>query len=138
RAAVACGADAVHPGYGFLSENADFAQAVVDAGLIFVGPQPGTIRMMGDKVSARACAIAAGVPVVPGSAGRLEDGDAALAAAEAIGYPVMLKAASGGGGRGIRVATDAADLLALLPQAKAEAASSFGDDGIYLEAYVRP
>ncbi len=135
-AARAHGADAVHPGYGFLSENANFAQAVVDAGLIFVGPDAATVRAMGDKAAARAQAVAAGVPTVPGSDGRIETPEAAIAAARAIGYPVMVKAAAGGGGRGIRVADDEAALADLLPQAAAEARAAFGDGGLYLERFV--
>ncbi len=134
-AARASGADAVHPGYGFLSENAGFAAAVEGAGLVFVGPTPETIRTMGDKAAARATARAAGVPVVPGSDGVVGLGDAPDAAA-AIGYPVMIKAAAGGGGRGIRIARDAAELTALLPQAGAEARAAFGDGSLYLERFV--
>ncbi len=136
EAAQAQGADAVHPGYGFLSENAEFAAAVVQAGLIFVGPDAATIRAMGDKAAARASAIAAGVPTVPGSDGRIETAAAAAEAAAAIGYPVMVKAAAGGGGRGIRVAEDAAQLAELFPRAAAEARAAFGDGGLYLERFV--
>ncbi|GAA0571080.1 acetyl-CoA carboxylase biotin carboxylase subunit [Caenispirillum bisanense] len=136
-AARDAGCDAVHPGYGFLAENAAFAEAVEAAGMIFVGPSPDTIRTMGDKAAARAAAIAAGVPVVPGSDGRLADVAAAVEAAEAIGYPVMIKAAAGGGGRGIRVADSADDLRRLVPQAQAEAQAAFGDGGFYLERVVR-
>ncbi|MBP1807516.1 acetyl-CoA carboxylase biotin carboxylase subunit [Rubellimicrobium aerolatum] len=131
-----CGADALHPGYGFLSENADFAEAVEASGVVFVGPRPETIRSMGDKAHARACAVAAGVPIVPGSQGRIEDVDAALSEASRIGYPVMIKAAAGGGGRGIRVARDADELLKLVPQAASEALAGFGDGGLYLEAFI--
>jgi hypothetical protein len=120
-AAVASGADAVHPGYGFLSENADFAAMVESAGLVFVGPRPETIRAMGDKAVAREMAARAGVPTVPGSNGRVEDAGAARWAAEAIGYPLMIKAAAGGGGRGIRIAESPAELEAQIPQASAEA-----------------
>jgi acetyl-CoA carboxylase biotin carboxylase subunit len=135
-AAVASGADAVHPGYGFLSENADFAAMVEAAGLIFVGPRPETIRAMGDKATARAIAAKAGVPTVPGSDGRVEGVAAALASAGAVGYPVMIKAAAGGGGRGIRVAETPSELEALIPQASAEALAAFGDGGLYLERFV--
>lgn len=135
-AAHTTGADAVHPGYGFLSENADFAEAVENAGLIFIGPGPTTIRAMGDKARGRTLAVAAGVPTVPGSDGRLSDPDEIAGVANRIGYPVMIKAAAGGGGRGIRVAYDATEFERLLPQARAEAKSAFGDDGIYLERFI--
>ena len=135
-AAVASGADAVHPGYGFLSENADFASMVESAGLAFVGPRPETIRAMGDKAVARGMAARAGVPVVPGSDGRIEDAGAARKAAEAIGYPLMIKAAAGGGGRGIRNAESPAELEAQIPQARAEALAAFGDGGLYLERFI--
>ncbi len=130
------GADAVHPGYGFLSENADFARAVTAMGRIFVGPDADTIERMGDKVNARQAAIAAGVPVVPGSEGRIEGLEQALSLAGEIGYPVMVKAAAGGGGRGIRVSHTAGELAAAIPTAMAEARAGFGDPGLYLEAYV--
>ena len=120
-AAIASGADAVHPGYGFLAENADFAEKVEAAGLIFVGPKPETIRAMGDKAVARQMAARAGVPTVPGSEGRIEGVEAALRAAPAIGYPIMIKAAAGGGGRGIRVAHNDAELETMIPLASAEA-----------------
>ena len=135
-AAVANGADAVHPGYGFLSENADFAAMVESAGLVFVGPRPETIRAMGDKAVAREMAARAGVPTVPGSDGRIEDAGTACQAAEAIGYPLMIKAAAGGGGRGIRTAESPAELEAQIPQASAEALAAFGDGGLYLERFV--
>ncbi len=130
-------ADAVHPGYGFLSESAEFARAVEDSGVIFVGPSADTIDRMGDKVMARQAAQAAGVPVVPGSKGRIDTVDDAVAVAAEVGYPVMIKAAAGGGGRGIRVADTEAELRALAPQAQAEAAAAFGDGGLYLERAVR-
>ena len=136
EAAKGSGADAVHPGYGFLSENAGFAQAVEDAGLIFVGPDANTIARMGDKVAAREAAAAAGVPITPGSDGRLEGMDAARAVADAIGFPLMVKAAAGGGGRGIRVANDLDELERLVPQAEAEARAAFGDGGLYIERLV--
>ena len=136
KAARASGADAVHPGYGFLSENADFAEAVEAAGLVFIGPAPDTIRRMGDKAAARAAAMAAGVPVVPGSEGIVEDPAKAAEIARAIGFPVMIKAAAGGGGRGIRVAQSEADLATHLPQASAEARAAFGNGGLYLERFV--
>ncbi|MDH1301363.1 acetyl-CoA carboxylase biotin carboxylase subunit [Achromobacter sp. GD03932] len=135
-AARSTGAQAVHPGYGFLSENAAFAQAVSDAGLIFVGPDAATIRTMGDKAAARACAQKAGVPTVPGSEGVLSSLDEALTHAAVIGYPLMIKAAAGGGGRGIRVVRDEAELRAQMPQAQAEAQAAFGEAGVYLERYL--
>ncbi|SEM71285.1 acetyl-CoA carboxylase biotin carboxylase subunit [Palleronia pelagia] len=135
-AAKSVGADAVHPGYGFLSESAAFAKAVDDAGLIFVGPASGTIERMGDKVAARQAAETAGVPVVPGSDGRVDGVDAAVAVAAEVGYPVMLKAAAGGGGKGIRIAEDEAELRKLAPQAKQEAEAAFGDGGLYVERAV--
>jgi acetyl-CoA carboxylase, biotin carboxylase subunit len=135
-AAKASGADALHPGYGFLSENTVFAQAVLDAGMIFVGPSPRAITLMGDKAQARACAKAAGVPTVPGSEGVVESLAAALAAADEVGYPVMLKAAAGGGGRGIRVAATPHELEAQYGIATREAQSAFGYGGLYLERFV--
>ena len=135
-AARARGADAIHPGYGFLSENATFASAVEQAGLMFIGPRAETISLMGDKARARGAAQEAGVPTVPGTEDRVGD-DADLAeAAERIGFPVMIKAAAGGGGRGIRVAENAAELQTLAPQARREARAAFGDDGLYLERFV--
>jgi acetyl-CoA carboxylase biotin carboxylase subunit len=136
-AAVETGAEAVHPGYGFLSERAEFAAAVEAAGLRFIGPAPETIRRMGDKAAARATARAAGVPVVPGSEGRVEGPAAARRIARQIGYPLMIKAAAGGGGRGIRVAHDEAELEGLVAQAGTEAEAAFGDGGLYLERMVR-
>lgn len=127
------GCDAIHPGYGFLSESAAFVEAVEAAGLTFVGPSATTIRCMGDKVAARIAATKVGVPVVPGSEGRIETAEAAGAAAETVGYPVLIKAAAGGGGRGIRVACNEDELRALAPQARAEAQAAFGDGGLYLE-----
>ena len=136
-AAKETGAEGVHPGYGFLAERADFAAAVADAGLTFVGPNARTIELMGDKVRARAAAADAGVPTVPGTPEGVADVDAALAAADGVGYPVMLKAAAGGGGRGIRVVADAGELRTAFPQASREAASAFGDGRMYVERFVR-
>ncbi len=137
RAVRESGADAVHPGYGFLSENPRFVAAVEAAGIVFVGPDAVTIAKMGDKAMARAEAVAAGVPVVPGSEGRIGDLDDAREQARRIGYPVMIKASAGGGGRGIRVVEDEAALEKLVPQAMAEARAAFGDDGLYMERYVQ-
>ncbi len=136
EAAKVTGADAVHPGYGFLAENAAFADAVEAAGLIFVGPKGDAIRVMGDKVAARVAAEAAGVPVVPGSDGRIDDPEQAKAIALAIGFPVMIKAAAGGGGRGIRIAHDMHEFETLMPQASAEAKAAFGDGGLYIEKVI--
>ncbi len=135
-AAQKTGADAVHPGYGFLAENAGFADAVEAAGLIFVGPKGDAIRTMGDKVAARVAAQAAGVPVVPGSDGRIDDPDQARAIAASIGFPVMIKAAAGGGGRGIRIAHTMEEFETLMPQASAEARAAFGDGGLYVEKVI--
>ncbi|MFE8047464.1 acetyl-CoA carboxylase biotin carboxylase subunit [Brenneria goodwinii] len=132
-----CGADAIHPGYGFLSENADFAQAVEQAGLRFIGPTPQTIRMMGDKAVARRTAQKAGVPVVPGSTAALGNIDAALQCAEEIGYPLLIKAAAGGGGRGIRVVANAAELARDFPIAQNESNAAFGCGDVYLERFIQ-
>ncbi|WP_370688174.1 acetyl-CoA carboxylase biotin carboxylase subunit [Flavimaribacter sediminis] len=136
KAARDTGADAIHPGYGFLSENAGFADAVADAGLIFVGPSGDTIRLMGDKAAARAEAKKANVPTVPGSDGVIGDMQEAAKLADEIGYPVMIKAAAGGGGRGIRIADSAEEFLSLAPQASSEAKAAFGDGGIYIEKVI--
>jgi acetyl-CoA carboxylase, biotin carboxylase subunit len=135
-AAKASGADAIHPGYGFLAENAEFAAAVEEAGQIFVGPTAQSIRLMGDKVAAREVAAAAGVPTVPGSRGRFESPEAAFAQVEETGFPVMIKAAAGGGGRGIRIARTAEEFHHLMPQAQAEALAAFGDGGLYVEKLI--
>jgi acetyl-CoA carboxylase biotin carboxylase subunit len=132
-AALQTGAGAIHPGYGFLSENAAFAEAVAAAGLVFVGPAAETIRTMGDKAAARAAARAAGVPIVPGSEGELADPAQALAAARRIGFPVMLKASAGGGGRGIRIASDEQEFAHHFHTAQAEAKAAFGNGALYLE-----
>jgi acetyl/propionyl-CoA carboxylase alpha subunit len=129
------GADAVHPGYGFLSENADFAQAVLDAGLTWIGPSPAAIRAMGDKASARRVAVAHGVPVVPGWDGDQDEATLAREAAR-ITYPVLIKATAGGGGRGMRRVDDPADFADALRSAKAEAGSAFGSDQVIVERYV--
>jgi acetyl-CoA carboxylase biotin carboxylase subunit len=135
-AAKVKGVDAIHPGYGFLAENADFAQAVVDAGMIFVGPDAAAIRLLGDKVAARKVAKEAGVPTVPGSDGRVADMDEARVLVEEIGFPVMIKAAAGGGGRGIRIVDNFAEFEKQFPQAASEAAAAFGDGGLYIEKVI--
>ncbi|MEF2074306.1 acetyl-CoA carboxylase biotin carboxylase subunit [Consotaella aegiceratis] len=136
EAARAHGVDAIHPGYGFLAENSEFARAVEAAGMIFVGPTPEAIERLGDKVEARKIAASAGVPTVPGSDGRIDDLDEAVALAETIGFPVMVKAAAGGGGRGIRFCGSAEELRRLFPQASAEAKAAFGDGGLYVEKLI--
>ena len=129
-------ADAIHPGYGFLSENAYFAEILHDCNIAFIGPSPEAVRKMGDKALARRTVAAAGVPVVPGSPGPLETLDEALAFARKAGYPVMLKAAAGGGGRGLRVARDERELSAAYDTARAEAETAFGSAEVYLEKYL--
>jgi acetyl-CoA carboxylase biotin carboxylase subunit len=135
-AALVTGANAVHPGYGFLAENAGFARACADSGLTFIGPSPDAIERMGDKAAARDTMTRAGVPCVPGSDGAVATEAEALRFAAEVGYPVRIKAAAGGGGRGMRVATDPESLSANLQQAKAEAAVAFGDDTVYIEKYL--
>ncbi|WP_407061727.1 acetyl-CoA carboxylase biotin carboxylase subunit [Aureimonas sp. SK2] len=136
KAAADTGCDSVHPGYGFLAENAEFSDAVTAAGLIFVGPSGEAIRLMGDKVSAREAAARAGVPVVPGSAGRVVGLEAARAVLGQTGFPVMIKAAAGGGGRGIRIANTQEEFDQAFPQAEAEALAAFGDGGLYMEKVI--
>ena len=130
------GAEAVHPGYGFLSEREWFARAVCEAGLTFVGPSPEAIAAMGDKTAARALARSAGVAVVPGSEADVGDAAEAAAFARSLGYPVLLKAAAGGGGKGMRIVRAPAELSAALEAARREALAAFGDDAVYLEKYV--
>lgn len=137
EAAADSGAGAVHPGYGFLSENAAFAERIEAAGLVFVGPTPHAIRTMGDKAAARAAAMKAGVPTVPGSVGVVTDADSAVALAKGIGYPIMIKASAGGGGRGIRVAHDEAELRQQFATATAEAQAAFSNGEVYLERFIR-
>jgi len=129
-------ADAIHPGYGFLSENAYFAEILQDCHIAFIGPSPDAIRKMGDKALARRTVAAAGVPTVPGSPGPLESVDEAIAFASKAGYPAILKAAAGGGGRGMRVARDERDLAAAYETARAEAEKAFGNAEVYLEKYL--
>ena len=135
-AAEISGADAVHPGYGFLAENADFAARLAEGGFTWIGPEPETLRRMGDKVAARETALAASVPILPGSKGPVESVEEAAATAEKVGYPVILKAAAGGGGRGLRVALDRGELEQAFQVASAEAGSAFGDSRLYLERYL--
>ncbi len=130
--AKGCGAEAIHPGYGFLSENADFADACVAAGLVFIGPSSDVMRRMGDKVQARQAMQAAGVPIVPGATERLPDAGIA-ARCEEMGYPVMVKASAGGGGKGLRRVESADGLAKALPRARSESESAFGDGGLYVE-----
>ncbi|MHC4469676.1 MAG: acetyl-CoA carboxylase biotin carboxylase subunit [Planctomycetota bacterium] len=136
EAAERTGADAVHPGYGFLSENADFAQAVSDAGLVFIGPGPEAIRSMGDKITARKRMEAAGVPVVPGTLEPIADGEEAVRIAGEVGFPVMLKAVGGGGGKGIRVVTDPGEIGSAFERASSEAMTAFGNPALYIEKYL--
>ena len=135
-AALEQGCDAVHPGYGFLSENADFARKVAEAGLIWVGPTADTISMMGNKSLAREAAANAGVPVLKGSDGPLDPEADAVGIARAIGYPLVVKASAGGGGRGIRFVRDEGELLETIEMARGEAAAIFGDPTVYLERFV--
>ena len=135
-AASITGADAIHPGYGFLSENADFAEMVEAQGLQFIGPSPSHIRMMGDKIQAKAAMMRLGVPLVPGSDGAILDIETALELGRNIGYPMLVKAAAGGGGRGMKVAMTAAELPDAIRIAKAEARAAFGNDEVYIERYL--
>ncbi len=136
-AAEVTDAEAIHPGYGFLSENADFAERVEKSGFVFIGPRPDSIRLMGDKVSAKDAMRKAGVPVVPGSEGALpEDSKEIVRIARAIGYPVIIKAAGGGGGRGMRVVHTEAALLNAVTMTRTEAGSAFGNSAVYMEKYL--
>jgi acetyl-CoA carboxylase biotin carboxylase subunit len=135
-AAAITGAEAIHPGYGFLAENAGFAEMVEAHGLTFIGPSPAHIRMMGDKVTAKAAMARLGVPLVPGSDGVVADVAQARAVAERIGYPVLIKAAAGGGGRGMKVAEDAASLENAFRIARTEARAAFANDAVYVEKYL--
>lgn len=130
------GADAVHPGYGFLSENAQFADVLAEHGIAFIGPKASHIRLMGDKIEAKRTARNLGIPCVPGSDGGITDDEEALRVAGEIGYPVLVKAAAGGGGRGMKVARDAGALSEALAAARMEAKAAFGDDAVYLEKYL--
>jgi acetyl-CoA carboxylase, biotin carboxylase subunit len=132
-AALLTGSDAIHPGFGFLSENAAFARLVEDCGLIFIGPNSDVIELMGNKINARRKMIEAGVPVIPGSVGAIESVDEGISIAKTIGYPLMIKAAAGGGGRGIRIVHDDAQFRAVFDTLRQEAKNNFGDDTVYIE-----
>ncbi|MCP9473062.1 MAG: acetyl-CoA carboxylase biotin carboxylase subunit [Nitrospira sp.] len=134
--AVRIGADAIHPGYGFLSENAEFAELCQDSGVTFIGPSPYAITMMGSKVKAREIAQAAGVPIVPGTNGAITDVKDALTFAKQVGYPLMIKASAGGGGRGLRVVRSDAELRENMETASREAQASFGDGSVFIEKYI--
>ncbi|MEX2631045.1 MAG: acetyl-CoA carboxylase biotin carboxylase subunit [Tistlia sp.] len=135
-AATITGADAIHPGVGFLSENADFAAMVEEHGYVFIGPSPEHIALMGDKVRAKDAARELGIPVVPGSAGAVEGEAQARRVAEEVGFPLLIKASAGGGGRGMKVALDEGELMPAYSMARAEAKSAFGNDQVYLERYL--
>lgn len=135
-AARATGAEAVHPGYGFLSEDADFARQCLDNGFAFIGPRPDVIRSLGSKAGARQMAQKLGIPVVPGSEGLVTSSEQAARTADEIGYPVLIKASGGGGGRGMRVARSHAELADLIRLTRMEAGAAFGDDGVFLEKYL--
>ena len=135
-AAEITGADAIHPGYGFLAENADFAEMCLSCGMVFIGPPADIIRRMGDKSKAKASMIKAGVPVVPGSDGVLTDEKSAIRTAEEVGYPVILKAVAGGGGKGMRIVRDAESLENSYMMASAEAEAAFGNPHLYMEKYI--
>ncbi len=136
EAARISGADAIHPGYGFLSENAQFADLVRNEGIVFIGPSSESIRLMGDKISARNIMTQAGVPVVPGTREKISDVEEALEAINNIGYPVMIKASAGGGGKGMRLVFKESESLQAITSAKSEAKASFGDDSVYIEKYI--
>jgi acetyl-CoA carboxylase biotin carboxylase subunit len=136
EAARRSGAEAIHPGYGFLAENADFARAVGEAGLVFIGPTPEAMKLMGSKTSARRAAVAAGAPVVPGTTEALTSIEDARETAARIGYPVMLKAAAGGGGKGMRLVSEESEMASAFETARSEAASAFGDESVYMEKAV--
>jgi acetyl-CoA carboxylase biotin carboxylase subunit len=135
-AATISGADAIHPGVGFLAENSQFAQMVEEHGFVFIGPSPQHIRDMGDKIRAKELAKECGLPVVPGSKGAIESADEALTVANAIGYPVLIKASSGGGGKGMKIARSQDELADAYSLARAEAKANFGNDQVYMERYL--
>lgn len=130
------GADAIHPGYGFLAENSDFAQACEDAGIIFIGPPPSAIKMMGDKLAARKTMKEHGVPIVPGTEDPIIDENGIIKIAERIGYPILIKAVAGGGGKGMRIVHEQSEIRSAMRGARSEAKSAFGDDRIYIEKYL--
>lgn len=136
--AVVTGADGIHPGYGFLAENANFAQICQDHRIKFIGPSPDAISIMGDKAQARETMRKAGVPIVPGTQGLVHDEATAFITASEIGYPVIIKATAGGGGKGMRVANDSTQLGRALASARSEATAAFGDGGVYIEKYLKP
>jgi len=136
-AATITNADAIHPGYGFLSENADFAQMVEEHGITFIGPSPDHMRMMGDKITAKRAARAAGLPCVPGSEGAIESEEQALAMAAEMGYPVLIKATAGGGGKGMKSAESPEELREAFQMARSEAKAAFGNDEVYMEKYLQ-
>ena len=137
-AAEVTDAEAIHPGYGFLSENADFAERVEKSGFVFIGPRPDTIRLMGDKVSAKNTMIKAGVPVVPGSEGALpEEPQEIVKIARTVGYPVIINASGGGGGRGMRVVHTEAALINAVAMTRQEAKTAFGNPTVYMRPYIR-
>src|SRR3954467_9378583 len=137
-AAEIAGADAIHPGYGFLAENAEFAETCIASNISFIGPTPQQIRVMGDKAAARKTMQDVGVPIIPGTPGPIEDSDEALKFARDIGFPVIIKAAAGGGGKGMRVATDPDDFARSFQLARSEALSAFGNGDVYVEKYLSP
>lgn len=131
-----CGADAIHPGYGFLSENVEFARQCAEAGIIFIGPKPEAIHSMGDKITARQTMLKAGVPVVPGTEQKVTDADAVRRVVREIGLPIIIKASSGGGGKGMRLVRNDSEIISAVGMAQSEALSSFGDDTVYIEKYI--
>src|SRR6478735_457468 len=135
-AAEITGADAIHPGYGFLAENAEFADICAASKIAFIGPTGDQIRMMGDKPAARSAMTKVGVPIIPGTPGGVDDVDEALEFAKGIGFPVIIKAAAGGGGKGMRVAKDPDDFARSFQLARSEALSAFGNDDVYVEKYL--
>ncbi|HSG94800.1 MAG TPA: biotin carboxylase N-terminal domain-containing protein, partial [Afifellaceae bacterium] len=136
KAAASTGCDSLHPGYGFLSENSEFARAVAAAGLTFIGPPPEAIAVMGDKMASKKLAAAAGVPIIPGKKTPIADANAACAEAADIGYPILLKPAAGGGGKGMRIVHAPDEMSEALAACRAEAAKAFGDDRIFVERYI--